>query len=409
MIAPTKKRLARIFTTVILVFNALIISISFVFLHHSIMAEAKRHMREDIKNEFIDQYSRSGLDPIKAMWDEHYFQILNKEGNVVVSTKNSVGFYPRLNIARLGDAFRGKEVFGIEEIGSEMYLISYFPLDETYVGRAALSLKEVGKYERNFFNLILITLPGMLLLSYFVSRYLVNSAMERISDFFTFQETFSSNVTHELRSPLASVKGNLEVTLRKERSIEEYKGVLSLSLREVDRIIGLLNNLYLLASSKFKPIDLFKNDANLVRIIHDVVRNYGPIVASRGIALTVTEAAPVIVCRCDEALIRRTIENVIDNAVKYTPEEGSITLSVARDREAASVTVANTCRPLDKDEIAHIFDPFYRGKSTKEMNVEGKGLGLYISRYIIKSHRGEIKINNTQGNIFSLTITLPVR
>ena len=89
MIVPTKKRLTIIFASVILIFNASILIISYVFLQQSIMSEAKRHMREDIQSEFLDQYRRAGLDPIKNLWDEHFFQILNKEGDVLVSTRNS--------------------------------------------------------------------------------------------------------------------------------------------------------------------------------------------------------------------------------------------------------------------------------------------------------------------------------
>ena len=163
------------------------------------------------------------------------------------------------------------------EVKNEPYLVSYFPIDGKYIGRAAVSLAEVKKYESVFLKLILVTLPGIFLISFFVSRYLVNQAMEQVSDFFTFQETFSSNVTHELRSPLASLKGNLEVTLRKDRETEEYKDIINLSLKEVDRIINLLNNLNLLASSKFKPLDLFKDSVDISKVIDELVRAYTPV------------------------------------------------------------------------------------------------------------------------------------
>jgi len=408
MIVPTKKRLTIVFTSVILIFNAIILLVSYVFFHQSIMSGAKRHMREDIQVEFLDQYRRSGLDPIKYLWDEHLFQILNREGTIIVSSRNTQNFYPGLNKALLKKAFAGKDGFIVQKIGATDFLISYFPIDGTYIGRAALALREIQKYEKNFLDMILITLPAMFLFSYLTSRFLVNHAMEKISDFFTFQETFSSNVTHELRSPLASLKGNLEVTLRKERSTEDYKETLHLSLKEVDRIIALLNNLYLLASSKFKPLDLFKNEVDIVQIVASVAKAYAAAMTAKGIKFTLSEsdAAP---CRCDEALIRRTIENLLDNAVKYTPTSGSVSIAVQKDVKKISMTITNTCRMLDRSELKHIFDPFYRGRETKNSKVEGKGLGLYISRYIIRSHGGDIKVNNTYGNLFSLTVTLPLK
>jgi len=408
MIVPTKKRLTLIFTSVILLFTIIILIISYMFIHYSITNVAKSHMKEDIRTEFLDQYKRSGIDPVSKMWGEHLVQILNPSGAVVVSSGNSTSFYPELNREMLQKAYEGKQGFEHRNIRGEDYLILYFPIDGKYIGRAALSLEEMQRYEKNFLDLILITLPGLFLLSYLTSRFLVNHAMEKISEFFTFQETFSSNVTHELRSPLASLKGNLEVTLRKERSADEYKDTLTLSLREVNRIIALLNNLYLLASSKFKPLDLFKNEADIVRIIKDVARTYEQTMASRRVMFTLADASG-ITCLCDEALIRRTIENLIDNAVKYTPENGSISLSADKDLKKISLTITNTCKGMEKEELKHIFDPFYRGRTTKQLGIEGKGLGLYISRYIIRSHGGDIRINNTYDNLFSLTVTIPVK
>jgi signal transduction histidine kinase len=408
MIVPTKKRLTIIFTSVILIFNAIILLVSYAFIHESIMSGARRHMKEDIESEFLDEYRRSGLDPALYLWEEYFFQILNKEGDVVVSAKNSKNFYPELNKGYLKKALQGKNTFFVQKIGDADFLLSYFPLDGTYIGRTAMSLRDPQKYEKNFLNMILIALPGMLLFSYLTSRFLVNNAMEKISEFFTFQETFSSNVTHELRSPLASLKGNLEVTLRKERSIEDYKDTLQLSLKEVDRIIGLLNNLYLLASSKFKPLDLFKNEVDIMKIVVAVAKTHAAAMAGQEIKFTLSESDAVL-CHCDEALIRRTIENLLDNAVKYTPAGGSISMEVQKDEKKISMTITNTCKTLDRSELKHIFDPFYRGRNTKNAKIEGKGLGLYISRYIIRSHSGDIKVNNTYGNLFSLTITIPLK
>jgi len=408
MILPTKKRLAIVFTSVILIFNAIILIISYVFLHQSIMSEARRYMREGIQSEFLDQYRRSGLDPIKNLWEEHFFQILNKEGGVVVSAKNSVDFYPELDNVLLIKAFNGINPIVVKKKGNEDFMISYFPLDGTYIGRIAMSLRERQKYEKNFLDMILVAVPAMFLFSYLTSRFLVNHAMKKISDFFTFQETFSSNVTHELRSPLASLKGNLEVTLRKERSIEDYKDTLHLSLREVNRIIGLLNNLYLLASSKFKPLDLFKNEVDIVKIIASVARAYAAAMADQGITFTLS-GSDAARCYCDQSLIRRTIENLMDNAVKYTPANGSVSMAVQKDEKKVSMTITNTCTTLDRSDLEHIFDPFYRGRNTKNAKIEGKGLGLYISRYIIRSHGGDIKVINGHDNFFSLTMTIPLK
>lgn len=407
MIDPAKRRLTRIFALVALAFSVLIVSISYFFLHYSTSSEINRHMEEVIEKEFLDQFNHSGLDPFKDMWNVYRFQILNKEGAVVVSTRNSMDFYPLLNRVLLQKAFSGKRRIEELKVGAEPYLVSYFPINAKYIGRAAVSLTEVNKYKTAFLKLIFFTLPGMVLISFLLSRYLVNHAMEQISDFFTFQETFSSNVTHELRSPLASLKGNLEVTLRKDREREEYKEVLQLGLKEVDRIIDLLNNLNMLASSKFKPLELFTDSVDISKVIDELTKTYNPILQARKIKLAVKKTGKAT-CLCDEALIRRTIENLFDNAVKYTQEGGSVSLELGKDSKKVMITITNTCQALDRQDLSHIFEPFYRGKNSRGHGAGGKGLGLYISRYIVRSHGGDIKINNTYGNIFSLTISLPV-
>ena len=407
MINPVKRRLTKIFTTVALGFSVLILCISYFFVHYISFNEMKRHLNEDIEKEFLEQFYHSGLEPFKNTWNEHRFQILNRDGEVIVSTRNSKDFYPPLNQKNLKEAFSGNKSYEHHDVKSETYLVAYFPIDGKYIGRAAVSLTEAKKYQSVFLKLILITLPGIFLISFFVSRYLVNQAMEQISVFFTFQETFSSNVTHELRSPLASLKGNLEVTLRKDRGLEDYKDILNLSLKEVDRIINLLNNLNLLASSKFKHLDLFKDSVDISKVMDELVRSYTPVVQGKKINFDVARVARAT-CICDESLIRRTIENLIDNAVKYTPEGGSITLEVAKEAKKILITITNTCIPMDNNDIEHIFQPFFRGKNSVSRDSEGKGLGLYISRYIVRSHGGDITVNNTHGNLFSITISLPL-
>ncbi|MDH4230448.1 MAG: ATP-binding protein [Nitrospirota bacterium] len=407
MINPAKRRLARIFSVVTLLFSVLILGVSYFFVHYSTIREVKRHVNEVIEKEFLDQFNNSGLEPFKDMWNEHRFQILNRQGEVVVSTRNSMKFYPKLNPEYVRKAFQGQREFELREVKNDPYLISYFPLDGKYIGRVALSLSEATKYESTFLKFILGILPGILLISYFISRYLVNQAMEQISEFFTFQETFSSNVTHELRSPLASLKGNLEVTLRKDRVTEEYKEILDLSLKEVDRIINLLNNLNLLASSKSKPLELFTDFVNINTVTADILRSYAPVLQSKRIRITASGSEKTT-CICDEGLIRRTLENLIDNAVKYTPEGGSIQVDIARKSENVFVTITNACPAMNKNDIEHIFQPFYRGKNAMSHNIDGKGLGLYISRYIVRSHGGDITFNNTNGNVFSVTVSLPL-
>ncbi len=117
---------------------------------------------------------------------------------------------------------------------------------------------------------------------------------------------------------------------------------------------------------------------------------------------------PSMSCVCDEGLIRRTIENLLDNAVKYTPTGGSVKLSLSPEKGKILVTIANTCEPIEKKELENLFEPFYRGQRS-HLHAEGKGLGLYIVQYIVRSHGGKVSLNKADENTFSVTVTLPAK
>jgi signal transduction histidine kinase len=405
MIAPTKKRLAIVFTSVIVVFNAMILVLSYIGLHQSLVSGVERHMTEDIQGEFVEQYRRFGLSPLKEMWDENHLQILSRKGRVIVSAPNSAGFAIGLNKRLLAAAFAGKQGFETRMVGGDLHLVSYFPLDGNYAGRAAISLDNEVRQEENFLRLIFIFSPVMLLLSYLVSRYLLNHAMKPISELCTFQETFSSNVTHELRSPLAAIKGTFEVALRKERPAAEYREAIRSGLAETDRIISLLNNLSLLASSRFRPLDLSRNTTDLSRILREVVASYAAAMQAKGITPEL-DVSSGLTCTCDEALIRRTMENLVDNAVKYTTVGGKIRLSLTKERGKIVFASANTCEPLEEEELKQLFEPFFRGRKSS-LQSKGKGLGLYLVNYIVKSHGGTVTAGMTGDGLFSVTVTLP--
>jgi len=405
MIEFTRKRLTAIFTSVIIVFSLLVLGLSLIVLRQSLMRGVEEHLTKDIRDEYLDHYLRFGLSFLHEMPDENHFQILNRAGNVVVSARDSVGFDPGLNNGLLAAAFDGKQGFETRTVGKVQHLVSYFPLDQAYAGRAAVSLEMEAEQERNFLRMALMLSPLMLVLSYLASRYLLSHAMKPISDVFTFQETFLSSINHELRSPLASKKGNFEVALRRVRSTDEYREVIESGLRETDRMINFLRNFSLLASSKFKPLDLYKKRANIDQIIQDLVVSYTPAIDAKRISLDIAQTSGIS-CVCDPDLIRRTIENLLDNAVKYTPDGGSIKVSLSRKKRKIFFTISNTCEPIEKKELENLFEPFYRAE-TSRLSAEGKGLGLYIVNYIVRSHGGDILLNKTDDKLFSLTVTLP--
>ena len=404
MIKPTQKRLTIIFTTIIIVFNALILAISFITLNRSLIKSLQNHMNNDVRDEFLSLVKSGDFTALENLREDEVFQVYDKEGLLVSGTYKFRSFDLPVDRELLMAAFSGRQEYGTVKYSGHRYLVSYMPINERYACRVSLALTAFVGYERNFWSLVLLMLPIMLVVSFFVSRYLVRQAMKPIADIFTFQENFSSNVTHELRSPLASLKGNLEVALRKERNADEYRETLRLGLKEVDRIVELINNLYMLASSKFKPLDLMKKEANISEIIEEIVASRKPDILAKEINLDLAGLSAVM-CMCDEGLMRRAFDNLIDNAVKYTPNGGTIKIGLERKENCLNFTISNTCERITSDEIANLFDPFYRGENAISRSIEGKGLGLYIARYIIRSHGGDITIKTSEDNMCTIEIS----
>jgi hypothetical protein len=408
MIDLIKKRLVAAFTSIIVLVNILFMAIIFLYIHFNLLTVCKEHIKEDIEKEFVPNYRIGGIDKFAQMYNEDFFQILNMKGDVVAGTMHSESFTMRAESEHLKKAFSGKTVF--QQVEPEMnrhYLVSYFPLDKNYIGRIVMPMNHIILFKHNFLIFIMISFPGMLAISYFMSRFLVNYSMKPALEVCEFQENFMANISHEMRSPLSAIRGNLEVALRRERPPDEYKEVIKSSLKETDRAIDLVKNMHLLASSKLKPLELFKDHVDLKMIVSDLVNTYGSQADSRGIVLELAHITDVI-CMCDESLIKRAVENVIDNALKYTPEGGVIKITAFKDSRNGYLTVENTCRDLGKEEIHSLFEPFYRGKVRFSKIIEGQGLGLYIARHIVRSHNGEITINVTDDKVFSVTISLPL-
>jgi signal transduction histidine kinase len=405
IISFIRKRLNIIFTSVVVAFNVLAMTVVLYYIHVSILNVSKHEIRDDIEKEFIPQY-RQDPDGLSRIYSENYLQILNKSGDIVGGTIRHDEFTLGIDRDGLRSAFAGDTVFQKAKVGNTGYLISYFPLDKNHTGRVAMSLNKIREFEEDFLRLILLSLPLMLLSSYIVSRFLVGHALKPAVDVCTFQEHFLSNITHELRSPLSSMRGNLEVSLRRDRTTEEYKDFLSIILKETNRIIDLLRNMHILASSKLRPLELTKKRIDLKMIIQELINSYMPEIRNRKITLEIAEISDAI-CSCDEGLIKVVITNLIENAVKYTPEGGVIKIGAFKDHRKIYLKIENTSRGLRKEEIRFLFEPFYRGESIVKSNIEGQGLGLYIARYIILSHHGDIRIDMPDKDYFAVTVSFP--
>jgi signal transduction histidine kinase len=199
----------------------------------------------------------------------------------------------------------------------------------------------------------------------------------------------------------------MEVALRSQRDPEEYQGVLQSGLEEIDRINHLVEGLLLLARADAGVLRLDLRPVELKALLEEVCEQMQVVAGKRGITLLSSLPAFVSV-HGDQAHLRRLLLNLVDNAIKYTPAGGRVTLSLQSDINWASLMISDNGIGLSKDEQKLIFSRFHRATETRSRDERGVGLGLSIARSIAEAHGGRIEVESSPGQGSTFTVLLPV-
>ncbi len=240
-----------------------------------------------------------------------------------------------------------------------------------------------------------------------------NDMIARLQAAFERQRQFTSDASHELRTPLAVMRGDIEVTLRRERSAEEYKRVLTSNLEEIMRLSRLVEDLLMLARGDTGRIELRCEPVDLNDICRRMVEYIYPLADQRDQTLIYepppgAETAPVVVS-ADTLRIKQLLLNLLDNAIKYTERRGRVTLGLKTEEKVAVITVADTGRGIPPEDLPHIFERFFRRSAkTADRTAAGFGLGLSIVKWIVDSHGGRIEAKSEVGKGTEFIVRLPL-
>jgi len=220
-----------------------------------------------------------------------------------------------------------------------------------------------------------------------------------------------ANVSHDLRTPLASLRGYLETLLLKEGrlSADEQRCYLEIALQHSESLGKLVTELFELAkleSCETRPVP---EPFAIGELVQDVSQKYRLEAEKRHVRIEAKLAEGLPFVSADIGLIERVLENLIDNALKYTPEEGEIRISLEPGEHAVAVEVADTGCGIPGDELPHVFDRFYRSKSGPTAREGGAGLGLAISKKILDLHGSRIDVRSEVGKGTTFTFDLPIR
>lgn len=234
-----------------------------------------------------------------------------------------------------------------------------------------------------------------------------NGTLDRLEQAFRRMRQFSIDVSHELRTPLTILRGETEWGLRSDRDSEKLKEILSSNLEEIDRMSEIIG--YLLDLSRVEDGELVLNreDVELNQLINDIVFQNMPRATEKAIALNFTGSAAVIV-KGDHYRLRQIFANLLDNALKFTPTGGTITLHLERDRDLAKLSVTDSGPGIPAEDAPYIFDRFYRVDKARNRRDGGIGLGLSLVNSLALIHGGRIELKTELGKGSTFTVFLPI-
>ncbi|HEY80356.1 MAG TPA: HAMP domain-containing protein [Anaerolineae bacterium] len=234
-----------------------------------------------------------------------------------------------------------------------------------------------------------------------------NEMLDRLEALFEKQRRFSADISHELRSPLTTILGNLSLLRRAENLPEEERDDMLTEIRsEAERMHRLISDLLLLsqAESGRHPLHL-----ELVELDHIMMQAFRMAQRRAGekldIQLVHLDRARVM---GDADRLRQVLDNLINNAIRYTPEGGKIVLSLICEDVWAVIRVADTGQGIAPEDLPHIFDRFYRADKARTRAAGGAGLGLSIVKWLVEAHHGQIFVESTLGEGATFDIHLPL-
>ena len=232
-----------------------------------------------------------------------------------------------------------------------------------------------------------------------------NNLLNRLHQSFKRERQFIEDIAHELKTPIATLKGGIELALSKDRSNLEYKKTLEETLIDTDRISKLVNNLLELAWEGMSVNTTNNKKFNLSDLLVELSNVAVKLGLQKNIKVN-TDIKPDINIFGDDNKISRALLNLVDNAIKYTPYNKQIFVSLKQTGKEAIILIKDEGYGISKKELNHIFERFHRGSGIA--TTLGSGLGLAITKGIIKAERGNIKIKSQVGIGTEIEVKLPI-
>jgi signal transduction histidine kinase len=220
------------------------------------------------------------------------------------------------------------------------------------------------------------------------------------------KDEFVALISHDLRTPLTSIIGYLELTLDDGNLSEEQRGYLGVADRNADRLLHLVNDLLFVARLEAGELNLQPSELDLAALVRQSVSEAAPRASAGGIELT-CETDGAVPIQADKGRMFQVLDNLVSNAIKFTPAGGGVNVSVGPSNGVVQLKVTDTGIGIDEAEQTQLFERFFRTATVAEQQIPGTGLGLYIARVIVEAHGGSIEVESRPGEGSSFCVELP--
>ena len=451
-------RLTFYYTSIFLLLSLMLCSFFFYRLGHNLLKQIDRILKDETL-EFTNVIHSNSADLRRACeayekiklnlkYYPLYFRVLRSDGTVYFESANA----QKLSVSPF-DQRKAPILTLLDPNGSHPYreYKNKFTLKDgtTYIMQVAIDIDLIKSTMRNLLENILIVIPLLLVLSIgfglFVSkRYrdkihsitsltnritsqnlqerlavpqandeikdltlTLNSMIDRIEKSFKEIKQFTADVSHELRTPLFAMKGEMEVALSGKRTGDEYQEAIAESLERINLLIKMVNDLFLVSRFEAKKMDLDLLYLNLGEIVRDLHDFYLPMAQEKDLRFSVDRCDDVLF-RGDRTRIHQLLSNLIDNAIKFTPVQGAVSLSLGKENNSIEFRVTDTGIGIPDADKQNIFNRFFQGDKSRSGAARGSGLGLHICKRIVEAHYGEITVESNEGTGVTFIVTFPV-
>lgn len=399
-----------------------------------------------------------------------FIQVLDESGRIGRTSENLKSVQLPISLNALRNGSKGLVTYETNHsLGNTPLRIITYPVKEnnqvTKMIQVASSLEDVEDALNTLLIILIVTVPSILMIASLGGQFLANKALKpvdrvtqtarmitsqnlnqriqtlkvkdeisrlidtfnemisRLDQSFRQIKQFTTDASHELKTPLTILKGEVEVALRKKRPLHEYEQILESNLEEIDRMSKIVEDLLLLSKADIGEIRLNREDIHLTRFISGLTEQMKILAQPKNIRIEISNHQNEIHVFGDTLRMRELFINLIENGIKYTEAGGSILITLTKETDGslspltpkekkaatfAKITVADTGIGIAKDDQEKIFNRFFRVDKARSREQGGSGLGLSICKWIVEAHQGEITVESEPGKGSSFIVRLPL-